>query len=183
MTLRKSGHASLAGGPIMLRRGWPHDPAKLPARWPHDPANRQVGGRPASAQPRSTRARIPPSGGDDCLGSLAPPRPGSNGHAGPVPNWPAFQCDWTVDPVGTAPSGRPPDRARRADFPHRAPTFGLRASEAHARPRVHDAWDGKRISGFEASGFVGRPASALASPLKLAMPFAFDVPAKRPQRP
>ncbi len=40
MTLRKLGHASLAGGPIMLRRGWPHDPAKLPARWPHDPANR-----------------------------------------------------------------------------------------------------------------------------------------------
>jgi hypothetical protein len=25
-------------------------------------------------------------------------------------------------PVGTALSGRPPDRARRADFPHRAPT-------------------------------------------------------------
>lgn len=44
MTLRKSGHASLAGGPIMLRRGWPHDPAKLPARWPHDPANRQTCG-------------------------------------------------------------------------------------------------------------------------------------------
>ena len=42
MTLRKSGHGSLAGGPIMLRKGWPHDPAKIAARWPHDPANRQT---------------------------------------------------------------------------------------------------------------------------------------------
>jgi len=41
MTLRKSGHGSLAGGPIMLRKGWPHHPAKTAARWPHDPANRQ----------------------------------------------------------------------------------------------------------------------------------------------
>jgi len=41
MTLRKSGHGSLAGGPIMLRKGWPHDPAKIAAKWPHDPANRQ----------------------------------------------------------------------------------------------------------------------------------------------
>ena len=41
MTLRKSGHASLAGGPIMLRKGWPHDPAKLPQKWPHEAANRQ----------------------------------------------------------------------------------------------------------------------------------------------
>ena len=42
MTLRKSGHASLAGGPIMLRKGWPHDPAKLPQKWPHEAANRQL---------------------------------------------------------------------------------------------------------------------------------------------
>ena len=27
-----------------------------------------------------------------------------------------------LGPVGTALSGRPPDRTRRADFPHRAPT-------------------------------------------------------------
>ena len=40
MTLRKSGHGSRAGGPIILRKGWPHDPAKIAARWPHDPANR-----------------------------------------------------------------------------------------------------------------------------------------------
>src|SRR6516225_9458287 len=40
MTLRKSGHASLAGAPIMLRKGWPHDPAKLPQKWPHEAANR-----------------------------------------------------------------------------------------------------------------------------------------------
>lgn len=31
-------------------------------------------------------------------------------------------------PVGTALAGRPPDRSRRADFPHRAPTFGLRST-------------------------------------------------------
>ena len=36
--------------------------------------------------------------------------------------------DCTV-PVGTALSGRPPDRARRADFPHRAPTLGQRAAK------------------------------------------------------
>lgn len=40
MTLRNFGHGSLAGGPIMLRTGWPHDPAKLPERWPHEAANR-----------------------------------------------------------------------------------------------------------------------------------------------
>ncbi len=42
MTLRKLGHDSLAGGPIMLRKGWPHDPAKLPEKWPHEAANRQA---------------------------------------------------------------------------------------------------------------------------------------------
>jgi hypothetical protein len=55
-------------------------------------------------------------------------------------------------PVGTVLSGRPPDRARRADFPHRAPTFGLRASEARARPGVHDTRGRKRIAGSEALG-------------------------------
>jgi hypothetical protein len=42
MRLRNLPHASLAGGPIMLRKGWPHDPAKLRGKWPHDPANRQI---------------------------------------------------------------------------------------------------------------------------------------------
>jgi hypothetical protein len=42
MRLRNLPHASLAGGPIMLRKGWPHDPAKLRGKWPHDPANWQV---------------------------------------------------------------------------------------------------------------------------------------------
>src|SRR5580658_11005792 len=37
----KLRHASLAGGPIILRKGWPHHPAKLPRKWPHDAANRQ----------------------------------------------------------------------------------------------------------------------------------------------
>ena len=33
--------ASLAGGPMMLRKGWPHVPAKIAIRWPHEAANRQ----------------------------------------------------------------------------------------------------------------------------------------------
>lgn len=70
MTLRKSGHGSLAGGPIMLRKGWPHHPAKIAARWPHDPANRQAGGgrKPdrgrlvdAIQQPTTDPGSIPPS--------------------------------------------------------------------------------------------------------------------------
>ena len=40
MTLQNFRHGSLAGGPIILQTGWPHDPAKNYARWPHDPANR-----------------------------------------------------------------------------------------------------------------------------------------------
>jgi hypothetical protein len=36
----KLRHASLAGGPIILRKGWPHDPAKLLRDWPHGAANR-----------------------------------------------------------------------------------------------------------------------------------------------
>jgi len=28
MTLKKSGHPPLAGGPIYLKMGWPHDPEK-----------------------------------------------------------------------------------------------------------------------------------------------------------
>jgi hypothetical protein len=32
-------------------------------------------------------------------------------------------------PVGTALEGRPPDRSRRADFPHRAPTLGQRVAK------------------------------------------------------
>ncbi len=38
MTLQNFRHGSLAGGPIILQMGWPHDPAKNYARWPHDPA-------------------------------------------------------------------------------------------------------------------------------------------------
>src|SRR5580692_1795705 len=40
MMLRNLPHASLAGVPIMLRKGWPNHPAKLRGKWPHDPANR-----------------------------------------------------------------------------------------------------------------------------------------------
>jgi hypothetical protein len=29
MTLQKSDHNPLAGGPICLQMGWPHDPAKI----------------------------------------------------------------------------------------------------------------------------------------------------------
>jgi hypothetical protein len=41
MMLRNYVNASLAGGPFILRKGWPHHPAKLPQKWPHDAANRQ----------------------------------------------------------------------------------------------------------------------------------------------
>ena len=41
MNLQNFRHSSLAGGPIILQTGWPHDPAKNSTRWPHDPANRQ----------------------------------------------------------------------------------------------------------------------------------------------
>src|SRR4051812_13273920 len=41
-----------------------------------------------------------------------------------------------IVPVGTALSGRPPDRTRRADFPHRAPTSGQR----HAKRSVGQGW-------------------------------------------
>jgi hypothetical protein len=69
-------------------------------------------------------------------------------------------------PVGTAPSGRPPDRTRRADFPHRAPTFGLRRSiEALRRPGVNDVRYRKWIPGFEALDLLDVPSRALAAPL------------------
>jgi hypothetical protein len=42
-------------------------------------------------------------------------------------------------PVGTPLSRGPPDRARRADFPHRAPTLGLRASKTLLGPGVGDS--------------------------------------------
>ena len=68
-------------------------------------------------------------------------------------------------PVGTALSGRPPDRAPQADFPHEAPTFGLRASEASNGPGVYDARFRKRIAGFESLRLLHRPSGTLASPL------------------
>ena len=70
-----------------------------------------------------------------------------------------------VVPVGTALSGRPPDRAPQADFPHEAPTFGLRASEASNGPGVYDARFRKRIAGFESLRLLHRPSGTLASPL------------------
>jgi len=39
MTLRNQGYVSPAGGPMTLRLGWPHDPAKIAAGWPHEAAN------------------------------------------------------------------------------------------------------------------------------------------------
>jgi hypothetical protein len=48
-------------------------------------------------------------------------RCGGGGSGGDVAGLPA--------PVGTALAGRPPDRSRRADFPHRAPTLGQRAAK------------------------------------------------------
>ena len=68
-------------------------------------------------------------------------------------------------PVGTALSSRPPDRSRRADFPHRAPTFGLRASKALIRPGVRDTRTRERKAGFESFGLFHRPPSTLAAPL------------------
>lgn len=41
MSLRKIPHASLAGGPLMLRKGWPHEAAKNAFRWPHEAAKWQ----------------------------------------------------------------------------------------------------------------------------------------------
>ena len=53
MNLQNFRHSSLAGGPIILQTGWPHDPAKNSTRWPHDPANRQC------ASVRSARVGAP----------------------------------------------------------------------------------------------------------------------------
>src|SRR5690606_14051684 len=39
MTLRKTGSRPRTGGPIILRLGWPHDPAKNADWWPHETAN------------------------------------------------------------------------------------------------------------------------------------------------
>ena len=72
---------------------------------------------------------------------------------------------YLIVPVGTALSGRPPDRTRRADFPHRAPTFGLRAIEALLGPGVHDTRHRKWVAKFEALGLLHRPSGTLASPL------------------
>lgn len=58
MRLRKLPHASLAGGPFMLRKGWPHDPAKNDVGWPHDPANRQPRVE-TRLRHRATRANTP----------------------------------------------------------------------------------------------------------------------------
>src|SRR6185437_5874194 len=61
MRLRKKPHLSLAGGPFMLRKGWPHDPAKNAARWPHDPANWQMfsrAGGPGSGGMPGIRAKF-----------------------------------------------------------------------------------------------------------------------------
>ena len=41
MTLQNFRHGSLAGGPIILQTGWPHDPAKNYARWPQPNASRR----------------------------------------------------------------------------------------------------------------------------------------------
>lgn len=42
MPLRKQSDVSPAGGPMTLRLGWPHDPAKIGAEWPHEAANWQA---------------------------------------------------------------------------------------------------------------------------------------------
>ena len=81
-------------------------------------------------------------------------------------------------PVGTALSGRPPDRTRRADFPHRAPTFGLRQSETLLRPGVNDAGLEKRVATLEAFRLRHVPVCALAPPMKLAVPGAAQVRAE-----
>ncbi|WP_437908618.1 hypothetical protein WME95_12580 [Sorangium sp. So ce327] len=43
MTLQKTGSRPRAGGPILLRLGWPHDPAKNLGSWPHEAANWHLG--------------------------------------------------------------------------------------------------------------------------------------------
>ena len=73
-------------------------------------------------------------------------------------------------PVGTALSGRPPDRSRRADFPHRAPTLGLRASVRQRRPGMMESRQRKREVLLELRELLPSPRCALAPPLKLAVP-------------
>ena len=71
--------------------------------------------------------------------------------------------------VGTALSGCPPDRTRRADFPHRAPTSGQRAAK---RVSGH-GWviagfgSGKRAS---CAALVVRPSCTLTPPLQGSKP-------------
>src|ERR1019366_6346406 len=56
------------------------------------------------------------------------------------------------------------------DFPHRAPTFGLRASESPIGPGVDDTRVRKRIASVEMLVLADRPPRALVPPLKLAVP-------------
>src|SRR5262249_196320 len=70
-------------------------------------------------------------------------------------------------PVGTPLSRRPPDRTLRADFPHKAPTSGLRVSNAKLRPGMNDLWCWKWEKRLEASASLNRPPCPLAPSLKL----------------
>jgi len=85
-----------------------------------------------------------------------------------------------MGPVGTPLSRGPPDRARRADFSHRAPTLGLRASKALLGPGVGNAGLEKWKAPLEILFVPDRKPRTLAPPLKLAIPSVLGVGPERP---
>ena len=84
-------------------------------------------------------------------------------------------------PVGTRLSPRPPDRTRRADFPHRAPTLGLTLKEPHVGPGMDDAGSREREAFEEAGPLSLSPPSSLTPPLERAVPDPGHFPMEGPQ--
>lgn len=77
---------------------------------------------------------------------------------------------------------RPPDRTRRADFPHRAPTLGNSGREPFGRPRVKDRGHRKGEALGEAMELFRVPPAALAPPHERPMPDALHREVKALQR-
>src|ERR1019366_6800914 len=62
-----------------------------------------------------------------------------------------------ASPGRDGPFGPPPGQNPRADFPHWAPTFGLRASETPLRAGMYDTRWRKRVADVEALRFLDGP--------------------------
>src|SRR5271166_4547748 len=154
-------------------RDYPSDLSRIPRGTPHRLPARPYWPSPSYMPPTPPASRYRTA----CLTASARPRSSSqvswltertsHGRPGPFTPLPPRQAGASpLIPVGTALTGGPPDRSRRAELAHRAPALGP-GGEAHAGVGMHDAGRGQPLLLDPAIALPGHAMALAPAPERL----------------